>query len=81
MLKRKENPFKDIVNLFSDKPLLLTLPVLDSIKLLLQPYIQLKTYSQCYDILTFLAENNALIIVTNTDGSHSITNPHYVKSN
>lgn len=71
------NPFPEIVKLFSTTPTLLTLPVMDQVRSILETSgITLTKYAQVYEVINYLSENKALSISEQADGSYMITNPY-----
>ena len=73
----KKNPFHEVVALFNDKPVTVTIPLLDSVRKIMQDSgVTLQKYSDVFSVLEFLDKNNALELITTESGSHLIRNKY-----
>lgn len=76
----KKNPFHEVVALFNDKPITVTIQLLDSVRSIMEKSgVTLKKYSDVFSVLEFLDKNNALELTTTESGSHLIRN-RYVEN-
>lgn len=73
----KKNPFHEVVALFNNKPVTVTIQLLDSVRKIMQNSgVTLQKYSDVFSVLEYLHKNNALELTTTESGSHLIRNIH-----
>ena len=68
-------PFHKIVDLFTDKPIIVTTKLLDKVRGFM-PKNSVPKYDDAFSVLQYLAEKGALNL-TEALSVYSVSNPHY----
>lgn len=77
LLSNKNNPFPEVVNVFSTTPTILSIQIMDKVREIMNKSdVVLNKYSEIYEVIKFLADNKALTIDEQVDGSYLISNPY-----